>query len=134
MKRCSETMQQIYKRTPMSKCDYWNRTFTWVFSCIFAACFQNTFSKEQLWRAALRLCVMQKALQLFFFLFSALFFCREFLYWETKVFWTYFIIFTQDVSDQYWTYSRDMECPLKIVHELKPKNWVFGSGRWTKHN
>ena len=82
----------------------------------------------------LRLRVMQKALQLFFFLFSSLFFCREFLYWEIKVFWIYFIIFTQDVSDQYWTYSRDMQCPLKIVHELKPKNWVFGSGRWTKHN
>ena len=46
-KRCSENMQQIYRRTPMQKCDfnkealqlYWNHTFAWVFSCKF----QNTF-------------------------------------------------------------------------------------------
>ena len=44
-------MQQIYKRTPMPKCDfnkfvlqlYWNHTSTWVFSCRFAAYFQKTF-------------------------------------------------------------------------------------------
>ena len=50
-KRCSENMQQIYRRTPMRKCDfnnvplqlYWNRTSAWVFSCKFAAYFQNTF-------------------------------------------------------------------------------------------
>ena len=59
-KRCSENMQQIYKRTPMPKCDfnkvalqlYWNHTSAWVFSCKFAAYFQNTFSKEHLWMAA----------------------------------------------------------------------------------
>ena len=46
-KRCSEDMQQIYRRTPMLKCDfnkvasqiYWNRTSTWVLSCKFAAQF-----------------------------------------------------------------------------------------------
>ena len=38
-KRCSENMQQTYRRT-------------WVFSSIFAAYFQNTFSQEHLWRAA----------------------------------------------------------------------------------
>ena len=51
-KRCSENMQQIYRRTPMSKCDfnkvalqhYWNHTLAWAFSCKFAAYFQNTFS------------------------------------------------------------------------------------------
>ena len=51
-KRFSENVQQIYKRTPMPKCDfkrvakqlYWNHTSAWVFSCNFAACFQNTFS------------------------------------------------------------------------------------------
>ena len=46
----------------MLKCDfnkvakakqlYWNRTLAWVFSCKFAAYFQNTFSQEQLWMAA----------------------------------------------------------------------------------
>ena len=59
-KKCSENMQQIYKRTPMPKCDfnklalqlYWNRTLAWVFSCKFAAYFQNTFSQELLWMAA----------------------------------------------------------------------------------
>ena len=51
-KRCSENMQKIYRRTPMSKYDfnkaalqlYWNYTSAWVFSCKFAAYFQNTFS------------------------------------------------------------------------------------------
>ena len=33
-KRCSENIQHIYRRTPMPK---------WVFSCKFAAYFQNTF-------------------------------------------------------------------------------------------
>ena len=49
-KRCSENIQQIYRRTPMPKCDfnkvakqlYSNRTLAWVFSCKFAAYFQNT--------------------------------------------------------------------------------------------
>ena len=43
---------EIYKRTPTPKCNfnkialqlYWNRTSEWVFSCKFAAYFQNTFS------------------------------------------------------------------------------------------
>ena len=51
-KKCFENMQQIYKRTSMSKCDfnkvvlqsYWNHTSAWVFSCKFAVYFQNTFS------------------------------------------------------------------------------------------
>ena len=48
----SENMQQIYRRTPMSNCNfnkvakhlYWNRPSTWVFPCKFAAYFQNIFS------------------------------------------------------------------------------------------
>ena len=59
-KRCPENMQQIYRRTPMSKCDfnkvakqlYWNRTSAWVFSCKFAAYFQNTFYQDHLGVAA----------------------------------------------------------------------------------
>ena len=51
-KRCSENMQQIYRRTPMPKCYfnkvvlqlYWYHSSAWVFSCNFAALFQNTFS------------------------------------------------------------------------------------------
>ena len=47
-----KNMQQIYRRTPMQKCDfskvalqlYWNHTSAWVFSRIFAAYFQNTLS------------------------------------------------------------------------------------------
>ena len=31
---------------------YWNHTSAWVFSCKFAAYFQNTFSQEHLWTAA----------------------------------------------------------------------------------
>ena len=47
-KRCSANMQQIYRRTPMPKCDF-NK---WVLSRKFAACFQNIFSYEHLWGAA----------------------------------------------------------------------------------
>ena len=50
-KRCFENMQKIYKRTPMPKCNfnkvgdqlYPNHTSAWVFSCKFAAYFENTF-------------------------------------------------------------------------------------------
>ena len=50
-KSCSENIQQIYRRTPMPKCDfnkfakqlYWNHTLACVFSCKFAAYFQSTF-------------------------------------------------------------------------------------------
>ena len=60
IKRCSENMLQIYRRRSMPKCDfnkvalqlYWNRNSAWVFSCKFAAYFQNTFSEEHLWTAA----------------------------------------------------------------------------------
>ena len=49
-------MQQMYWRTPMSKCDfnkvalqlYWNHTSAWVFSCKFVAYFQNTFTSEDI--------------------------------------------------------------------------------------
>ena len=59
-KRCSEGMQQIYRRTPMPKCDfnkvakqlYWNHPSAWVFSYKFAAYLQNTFSQELLWGTA----------------------------------------------------------------------------------
>ena len=59
-KRCSEYMQQIYRRTPLLKCDfnkvvlhlYWNRTSAWVFFCKFAIYVYRTFSYEHLWRAA----------------------------------------------------------------------------------
>ena len=54
MKMCSENIQQIYRRTPMPKCDfnkvakqlYRNHTLAWVSSCKFAAYFQNTFSRN----------------------------------------------------------------------------------------
>ena len=56
-KRCSENMQQIYRRTPMPKCDfnkvakqlYWNHTSAWLFSCKISPYFQNNFSEEYLW-------------------------------------------------------------------------------------
>ena len=51
-KRCSENIQQIYRRGPMSECNFnkvtlqlsGNHTSAWVFSCKFAAYFENTFS------------------------------------------------------------------------------------------
>ena len=55
IKRCSENMQLIYKRTPIPKCDF-NKVVKFnilagVFLYKFAAYFQNTFSLEH-WRAA----------------------------------------------------------------------------------
>ena len=54
-KKCSENIQQIYRKTPMLKCNfnkalelYWNHTSAWVFSCKFPAYFQCTFSSEHL--------------------------------------------------------------------------------------
>ena len=54
LKGCSQNMQQIYRRTSMSKCDfskvakqlYRNHAFTWVFPCKFVAYFQSTFPKN----------------------------------------------------------------------------------------
>ena len=59
-KKCCKNMQQIYRRTSMLKCDlnkvalqlYRNHTLAQLFSCKFAAYFQNTFSQEHLQRAA----------------------------------------------------------------------------------
>ena len=47
-KRSSENMQRIYRRAPMRKCvklfSMGVNISAWVFSCKFAAYFQNTFS------------------------------------------------------------------------------------------
>ena len=60
-KRCSENIQQIYRRTPILKCDYnkvamqlyWNHTCSvWVYFCKFAA----PFPKKNLWTAAFVYC------------------------------------------------------------------------------
>ena len=56
-------MQQTYRKTLMSMCDfntvakqfYWTHTSdtsAWVFSCKFSTYFQDTFLWEQLWRTA----------------------------------------------------------------------------------
>ena len=50
-KKCSENMQEIYRRTSMLNCDfnkvalqlYWIHTLAWMFSCKCPAYFQNTF-------------------------------------------------------------------------------------------
>ena len=56
MKRCSENMLQIYRRTPIPMYDfnkvYWNHTSAWVFSSKFAAYFLSTFYQEHLRTAA----------------------------------------------------------------------------------
>ena len=41
-KRCSENMKQINRRAPMPKHDFSKVACVWVFSCHFAAYFQNT--------------------------------------------------------------------------------------------
>ena len=61
-------MQDVYRVIPVSKCDlnkiawqfYWNHTLAWLFSCKFAAYFQNTFYKNTLlgcfWTTFIQLC------------------------------------------------------------------------------
>ena len=51
-KRCSKTMQQIYRRTPMPKCNFSKDAKQLMFSCTFVAYFQNNFSQEHRWVAA----------------------------------------------------------------------------------
>ena len=61
-KRCSENMQQICREHPcrsvilikLQSNFIENRTLTWVFSCKFAAYFQNTFSYCNFFEIALR--------------------------------------------------------------------------------
>ena len=86
-------MQQIYRRTPMPKCNfnkvakqlYWNHTSAWVFSCKFAAYFQNTFSQEHLWTAdstncsQIKLVIYQFAFCCFFFWSNGWLFKRSIL-------------------------------------------------------
>ena len=53
-KRCSEIMQQIYRRAPMPKRDfnkvalqlYWNHALAWLFSCKFAAYFRTLYAEN----------------------------------------------------------------------------------------
>ena len=65
-KRCSENIQQIYKRTSMPKCDfnkirqlYWNRTSAWLFSSKLAAYFRIPFPKNNSGRLLLNLFLCQ---------------------------------------------------------------------------
>ena len=47
-KRCSENMDDIYRRTPMSKCDFNKvslKLLAWVFSCNLLYIFRTTFYK-----------------------------------------------------------------------------------------
>ena len=67
-KRCFENMQQIYRKTLITKCNfnkvakqfYWARTLAWVFSCKLAVYFQSFFSEEHFWTAALYIEVSYK--------------------------------------------------------------------------
>ena len=60
---CSANMQQIYRKTPMQKCDfsnvanqfYWNHTVAWVFSYKFAGYLQKRCSDEHLWGTILQI-------------------------------------------------------------------------------
>ena len=60
---CSANMQQIYRKTPMQKCDfsnvanqfYWNHTVAWVFSYKFAGYLQKSCSDEHLWGTILQI-------------------------------------------------------------------------------
>ena len=87
-KNCSKKMQQIYKRTPMTKCDfnkvakslYWNRTSAWVSPVNLPPIFRTPFPRNT--SGWLRLCST-----LWLYLHQA--FTRELLYcYCVTDFWT----------------------------------------------
>ena len=64
-KSCCENMQQIYRRTPMQKCDF-NKVAlhfgmgVWVFSCKFLHIFRKTFAKNTSGRLLLQIAPIHK--------------------------------------------------------------------------
>ena len=98
-KTCCENIQQIDRKTPLRKCDfnkvamelYWNHTSGRVFSCKFAAYFQNTFSEEYLWTVAFE---MTAAFELKIFMFYAgnvVWFILSYVFWVFIYKFLYFI-------------------------------------------
>ena len=93
IERCAETMQQIYKRTPMLKCDFniklqcnliGNKSIS-IGGLIFAVFFQNTFFKAAIFQnfktviveARRFFSVQISAALLIIYLFIYLFICFE---------------------------------------------------------
>ena len=72
IRKPSENMQQIYRRTPMWKYD-WNHTSPLVLSCKFAAYFQNLFHQNTFgggscfwkWRTILHVLTLLHVLQIY---------------------------------------------------------------------
>ena len=98
-KMCSANMQQIYRRTPMRKCDfrnvanqlYWNHTSAGVFTCKFAVYLQNRCFDEYLWGTTsanfYSTCLPYFSIQIHlkFGLFSVIFLTRSMFSWEIAV-------------------------------------------------
>ena len=59
---------------PLRKKLYWNHTSAWVFSCKFAAYFQNTFFWEHLWVATSEFRIWKKKS----------WYCRTLTYWNNQ--------------------------------------------------
>ena len=82
-------MQQIDRRTPLRKCNfnkvamqlYWNHTSARVFSCKFAAYFQNTFSEEHLWAAAFELTAAFELKIFKFYARNVVWFVLSYVFW-----------------------------------------------------
>ena len=76
IKSYSENMQQIYRRTPMPKCDfskvakqiYWNYTSAWVFSCKICCIFSEHFFKRTPLDGYFWISLLSAALAIFLFL------------------------------------------------------------------
>ena len=68
-KRCSENIQQIYRRSPMPKCEqlehkveqlYWDRTSAWVIPVNLLYIFRTPFPKNTSGRLLLNIILFQK--------------------------------------------------------------------------
>ena len=64
---------------------YSNHTLAWVFYCKFAACFQNTFSSEYLWKAGYKFLIfLQRSKFCIFHVTQSIIYSKKLL----KILWT----------------------------------------------
>ena len=95
-KKCLENMQQIYRRTPISKCFYWNHTSVWVFL--------RTLLKGYFWNSKVDI-ILAFFLWLTFVSFSRI----------GKEFWTIQNYLKLKLAD-----SRNYMLPILVPSSVKP--------------
>ena len=112
LKVCSKLWYATFNNVTLQLC--WNRTSAWVFSCKFAAYFQNTFFSEHIWMAAsadsFTIFIIKKRLRyrcfpVKFAKFLRTPFFTEYLRWLL-------LMFLSSVESECPTAARVFKCPL----------------------